>query len=106
MAAVEVGALGGVPDDTYRKPDCPAMFITIMRLPLLLSCRAKKAAAEVGAPGDPLGVPEGTYVDVHVAAVPSAVASSVIARVAAAAKVCVAESGTLVFQNIGYVELG
>ena len=43
--------------------------------------RAVAAAAAVGAPGDPMGVPAGTHVTVHLAAVPAAAAEAVVRRV-------------------------
>lgn len=44
-------------------------------------CRALAAAAAVGAPGDPTGVPAGTHMTVHLAAVPAAAAEAVVRRV-------------------------
>ncbi len=49
--------------------------------------RAVAAAAAVGARGDALGVPAGTYVTVHLAAVPAAAAEAVVSRVAASQQV-------------------
>lgn len=54
----------------------------------MLACRAKALAEAAGKAGDPHGVPAGTYLEVHMADVPTAAAAAVVQRVSDALQVC------------------
>ena len=56
------------------------------------TCRAKALAEEAGKAGDPHSVPAGTYVEVHVADVPTSAAAAVVQRVSDTLQVCPADA--------------
>ena len=52
-------------------------------------CRAKALAQAAGKAGDAHSVPAGTYLEVHVADVPTSAAAAVVQRVSDSLQVCV-----------------
>ncbi len=60
--------------------------------PVMCTCRAKALAEEAGKAGDAHSVPAGTYVEVHVADVPTSAAAAVVQRVSTTLKVCPADA--------------
>ncbi len=58
------------------------------QLKLVPLCRAKALAQAAGQAGDPHSVPAGTYLEVHVADVPTSAAAAVVQRLSDSLQVC------------------